>query len=390
MIRSLLLPTFLLAALASRAAAYVEIPYTLGRVVNESTHIVVMKVEKVNKERKLIYYKKVADLKGKHPVDAINHQITNGFNAREPKFIMDWAEAGKTAIFFHNGGASETCIGDYWYQAYAGNPWWNMSHAEPFMGWSYSGPVDKLEEAVKAIIAGKEVVVPCARFDPSRVQQVKQALHEKKAPLWQMKASLKIIDYDLCMRNRDKFVVALGAGDPTKPAPEEVVLLAEGAADWRFTAAAAVKGEDWLKPDFDDAKWTAGKAPVGYGENEIGVRKGTVIDLRGQHLCFRRVMEVDAKVLKPGAGFTVYVASDDSASVWINGKPVDREAGDHEFAYWNRTVEIPAGVLVAGKNVIAVRLNNKAGSSDAYLDLRIDGTVPREAEKEKPKTPVGG
>src|SRR4051812_42683254 len=91
---------------ATVSQAYVEIPYTLGRALNESTNIVVMEVVKVNKERRLIYYKKVADLKGKHPVELINHQITNGFNPREPKFIMDWAEPGKMAIFMHNGGAS--------------------------------------------------------------------------------------------------------------------------------------------------------------------------------------------------------------------------------------------------------------------------------------------
>src|SRR5262245_6086198 len=105
-------------ALASTTQGYVEIPYTLGRVVTESSNIVVMKVERVNKERKLIFYKKVADLKGKHPAEDIKHIITEGFHPREPKFIMDWAEPGKIAVFFYQGGASETCIGDYWYQSY--------------------------------------------------------------------------------------------------------------------------------------------------------------------------------------------------------------------------------------------------------------------------------
>jgi hypothetical protein len=105
---------FVFGATTSPAWGYIEVPYTLGRLAQESTHIVVMKVEKVNKERKLIYYKKVADLKGKHPTEDIKHVITNGFHAREPKFIMDWAEPGKLALFFHNGGASETCIGDYY------------------------------------------------------------------------------------------------------------------------------------------------------------------------------------------------------------------------------------------------------------------------------------
>ena len=75
---------------------------------------------------------------------------------------MDWAEAGKTAVFFHNGGASETCIGTYWYQAYAGGEWWNMSHGEPFLLRSFAGKPEKLAAVVADIVAGKEVVVPRA------------------------------------------------------------------------------------------------------------------------------------------------------------------------------------------------------------------------------------
>src|SRR4051794_41837919 len=60
------------------AQAYVEIPYTLGRVINEATNIVVVKVEKVDKERNLIIFSKVADLKGKHPTDTIKHNIGRG------------------------------------------------------------------------------------------------------------------------------------------------------------------------------------------------------------------------------------------------------------------------------------------------------------------------
>ena len=97
------------------AQAYVEIPYTLGRVCNEATNICVMRVEKVDKERNLIIFTKVADLKGKHPADTIKHNIgRGGFAPREWQFIMAAAEPGKTAIFFHNGSASETCIDNYW------------------------------------------------------------------------------------------------------------------------------------------------------------------------------------------------------------------------------------------------------------------------------------
>jgi HEAT repeat protein len=206
-----------LAALAAarQASAYVEIPYTLGRVVQESTNIVLMEVTKTNKERRLIYYKKIADLKGKHPSETINHQISDGFNPREPRFIMEWAEPGRLAMFFYQGGASETCLGDYWYQAYAGNaPWWNMSHAEPFFCWAFSGKVEKLRTLVTDMLAGKEVVCPCAQFDPAKVQEFKNLLHEKKAPLWRLKAGLQIQDYNAVIADKAKYLVGLGALGP--------------------------------------------------------------------------------------------------------------------------------------------------------------------------------
>ena len=106
-------------AVGFAAKAYIEIPYTLGRCIAESSHIVLVEVEQVNKEKNLIIFKKVKDLKGKHPTKEIKHNIgKGGFHPREWQNIMAWAEAGKKAVFFHNGGASETCIGTYWYQCY--------------------------------------------------------------------------------------------------------------------------------------------------------------------------------------------------------------------------------------------------------------------------------
>ena len=70
-------------------------------------------VEKVDKEKNLIIYRKVQDLKGKHPTG--RHQAQHRpRRASRPTSgrPMEWAEVGKTAVFFHNGGASETCIGN--------------------------------------------------------------------------------------------------------------------------------------------------------------------------------------------------------------------------------------------------------------------------------------
>ncbi len=69
--RGLTLAVVALLSAAPLSPAYVEIPYTLGRVCQESTTIVLVEVTKVNKEKGLIIYKKIEDIKGKHPHDRV-------------------------------------------------------------------------------------------------------------------------------------------------------------------------------------------------------------------------------------------------------------------------------------------------------------------------------
>jgi hypothetical protein len=173
------------------AWAYVEAPYSLGGVVQLSTNVVLVRVEKVDKEKNMIVYRKVRDLKGTHPTDTIRHLIgRGGFNPREWQYPMEWAEVGKTAVFFHNGSASETCIGTYWYQCYPQGEWWGLSHGEPFLLRSYCGNIEKLAAAVTDMVAGKEVVVPCM------VDGNKDDLHLRRAKVQRLRSSLKLQDYN--------------------------------------------------------------------------------------------------------------------------------------------------------------------------------------------------
>jgi hypothetical protein len=163
----------------------------LGQVVALASNIMVVRVEKVDKEKNIIIFRKVRDLKGTHNGDVIKHNIGKaGFHPREWQYPMDWAEVGKTAIFFHNGGASEMCIGTYWYQAYAGGEWWNLSHGEPFLLRSFAGNPEKLAGLVTDMVAGKEVIAPCM------VDGNKEDLHLRRAKIQRLKVSLKLQDYN--------------------------------------------------------------------------------------------------------------------------------------------------------------------------------------------------
>jgi hypothetical protein len=172
--------------------AYVEAPMSLGAVVAQSTNVVLVRVESSDKQKNIIIYRKVKDIKGKHPTDVIKHNIgRGGLRPDEWKPPVEWAEPGKLAVFFHNGGASETCIGTWWYQAYAGGEWWNHSHGEPYLLRSYAGSPEKLATAVEQMLEGREVVVPCMVDGPN-----KEDLHQRRGKIQRVKASLKLQDYN--------------------------------------------------------------------------------------------------------------------------------------------------------------------------------------------------
>ncbi len=358
---------FAFLAVVPSARAYVEVPYTLGRTCSESTNIVLVEVTRVNKDKNLILYKKVQDLKGSHPEAVIKHNIgKGGFHPREWQNIMAWAEPGKRAVFFHNGSGSETCIGTYWYQCEHAGDWWNLSHAEPFMLRTFYGDVERLAAAVTAIVAGKEVVVTCL------ADGNKEQLHLRKGKVQRLKVSLKRIEYDA---RRD--FVGFG-GDDSTVEYKTFTLLPAGADGWKFLPAAAVKAGDWFAPAFDDRGWRTGKAPIGYGEEEIARRRGTPIAEQGEPFLFRRTVDIPADLLaQKGVTFRLCVASDDSAVVYLNGQEADKDPeADHEFQYWNRDVELPLKALKPGRNLIAVLVKNRKGSSDLYLDLELSADVP--------------
>jgi len=363
----------MLFSLTSRTQAYIEVPHSLGRCVHESTAICLMEVVKVNTEKNLIIFKKLSDIKGKHPQVEIKHNIgKKGFHEREWKNIMQWAEPGKKAVFMYNGDASETCLGTYWYQAYREGEWWGMSHAEPFLLRTFYGDPEKLADLCTRILKNEEVIATCLADGD------KNQLHLRKGKLQRLKASLKKIDY-----NPKRDFVGFGADGEEVDEFKTIEIMKESSDSWRFLPAKEVKGEGWIQPAFEDGKWRQGKAPIGYGEPEIMTRKGTEVTEKGEAFVFRRVVDVPAELLaQKDITFRLCVASDDSATVYLNGTLVDKDPEpDHEFSYWNRDIEIPIKVLKPGRNVIAALVTNKPMSSDIYLDMEFSAQVPLPKKK---------
>ena len=84
--KRLLCLIFVLGGLAPPARAFVDASPTLGRLVNDSSTIVILEVQKVQKEKRLILFKKVADLKGQTSAGPVKPAFARNFASTASRF----------------------------------------------------------------------------------------------------------------------------------------------------------------------------------------------------------------------------------------------------------------------------------------------------------------
>ncbi|MBN1675890.1 MAG: chitobiase/beta-hexosaminidase C-terminal domain-containing protein [Kiritimatiellae bacterium] len=160
-------------------------------------------------------------------------------------------------------------------------------------------------------------------------------------------------------------------------------------ATWRFrpgTEEASTPATAWREIGFDDAGWSAGPAPLGYGDGPYGTTLTDMLDTYSS-LFLRREFTVADPAAVDALRF--WVCYDDGFILWLNGEEITRQnvAGTNgEFvAYdgtalsvvdpteWSNTLargEFP--VLNAGTNVLAVQgFNATVTSSDFTFDAEL-------------------
>jgi hypothetical protein len=197
--------------------------------MRDSSHIAVLEVVKVNKEKRLILYKKVADLKGRLGHEEIKHRITDGSHPREPRTILDWAEPGKTVLYFGTEEVSQICLGRYWYECTLQEPpWWVMTRARPELCLAYFGTTARLRQHVAVMLSGQETVIPTVLHGVSNwlgyeTVAFKQSLAAKEVPIGRIRASLGMPDWVGELMNEPRYLIAKEAGGPTR----------RGACGWR-------------------------------------------------------------------------------------------------------------------------------------------------------------
>lgn len=124
--------------------------------------------------------------------------------------------------------------------------------------------------------------------------------------------------------------------------------------------------EGWANADFDDSAWDEMLMPLG----SFGPYKTRWI---GEYntFWFRRPFTIEnpAAITK----LTLKVTHDDDCSVFLNGKKVwyekDWTGGENDW----RTIDVDPSQLVAGKNVLAVYIEQNFGG--AYCDFSLEANV---------------
>jgi hypothetical protein len=145
--------------------------------------------------------------------------------------------------------------------------------------------------------------------------------------------------------------------------------------------------ENWFMPDFDDSKWTTGKAPIGKG---VWNHSGITLDKfpstwgEGEFLLMRSTFEVDKLDYD---SYRLAILARQGFHVYLNGHRI------HTYIWWQDKPQYGSIVLdkeqtqylKKGKNVLAVYANDQYSPDSpehyAALDAWIEGITSADQEK---------
>ena len=185
-----------------------------------------------------------------------------------------------------------------------------------------------------------------------------------------------------------------------KPRPEERI--------WRFATVDATEKKDkletydgrrfrditlpagmgnWFMPDFDDSKWTQGKAPIGKGVwNHSGITMDKFSSTwgEGEFLLMRTTFEVEDLNFD---AYRIAILARQGFHVYLNGQKM------HTYIWWQDKPQYGSIVLEEeqikhlkkGRNVLAVYANDQYDLESpehyAAIDVRIEGINKADQKK---------
>ncbi len=163
--------------------------------------------------------------------------------------------------------------------------------------------------------------------------------------------------------------------------------LVDAGAAWRYLDDGSNQANPWIAADFVDDAWSAGNSQLGYGDGDEATTVSFGGDANNKYITtyFRREFMVDDATQI--SGLRLGLLRDDGAAVYLNGVEVARDnlapralfsdgatgtvGGGDEDTFFE--FDVDAGLLVSGRNVLAVEVHQQDGtSSDISFDLTLD------------------
>lgn len=157
------------------------------------------------------------------------------------------------------------------------------------------------------------------------------------------------------------------------------------AATWKYLDNGSDQSTQWRARVFDDSLWAAGKSELGFGDNP----QTTVFSPASPNRYITTYFRHSFNVANPAVyhGLTLNLLVDDGAVIYLNGAEIVRRnmpigsinyktlatvavGGSDESTFFSYNV--PASLLIAGDNVLAVEVHQAAAtSSDLSFDMSL-------------------
>jgi len=155
----------LLPLLAAASAGMIERIYALQEVLDESTHVLVGRIEHVDRDARTAVATVERALKGKAERKQVRMNIALG-PAHHAKYLVARLEKGAPAILFYKReGDNLACLvhaSDTWFQLFATDEpanrdrtWWRFTHIEEHMGRTFNGSTKDLIALAADVLAGR-------------------------------------------------------------------------------------------------------------------------------------------------------------------------------------------------------------------------------------------
>ena len=123
------------------------------------------------------------------------------------------------------------------------------------------------------------------------------------------------------------------------------LLISPFTVNWRYIDDGSDQGSAWKSPAFDDSQWSAGVAPLGYGDSIIATQINSDVD--GGATPITSYYRYTFQVIDPAlyVDVAMNILFDDGAVVYLNGNEIFRN-------------NLPAGTITASTPALAEQVTD--------------------------------